>query len=236
MGSIGSILTASIFLLFKERIRKLLIPCLISYSSGTLLAAAFLGMIPNAQSESDPKMILSIVLIGIVGFFLMEKMMIWRHCHKENCETHSKAGPIILIGDAFHNSIDGAVIASSFLISIPIGIAVSISVIAHEIPQEVGDFAILLEEKYSKAKAFFYNLLSSISTVPIGILSYYILEIITAGIPYVLALSASSFIYIALTDLYPKLHQKIGIYVSIRQIILILLGIVTIFLVILIHP
>ncbi|MEJ2252703.1 MAG: hypothetical protein P8Y97_23975 [Candidatus Lokiarchaeota archaeon] len=104
MGSIGSILTASIFLLFKERIRKLLIPCLISYSSGTLLAAAFLGMIPNAQSESDPKMILSIVLIGIVGFFLMEKMMIWRHCHKENCETHSKAGPIILIGDAFHNS------------------------------------------------------------------------------------------------------------------------------------
>ncbi|MEJ2279966.1 MAG: ZIP family metal transporter [Candidatus Lokiarchaeota archaeon] len=157
MGSIGSILTASIFLLFKERIRKLLIPCLISYSSGTLLAAAFLGMIPNAQSESDPKMILSIVLIGIVGFFLMEKMMIWRHCHKENCETHSKAGPIILIGDAFHNSIDGAVIASSFLISIPIGIAVSISVIAHEIPQEVGDFAILLEEKYSKAKAFFQS-------------------------------------------------------------------------------
>jgi len=163
LGSIGAIITASILLLFRGKTETKLVASLISYATGTLLAAALLGMIPKALSLSDPLIICSFILGGIILFFFLEKLVIWRHCHEKKCEIHSAAGPILLIGDAIHNFIDGIVIASSFIISIPIGILVSLSVIAHEVPQEVGDFAVLLENGYSKRKAFFFNFLSSSS-------------------------------------------------------------------------
>ena len=166
LGSVGAIVTASIFLKIDEEKQKTLIPSLISYATGTLLAAALLGMITQAISKSDT----TLVLVGIVLFFLLEKMVIWRHCHHRDCEVHGSAGPILLIGDAFHNFIDGLVIAASFLISIPIGLVASISVIAHEIPQEVGDFAILLDSDYSKKKAFLYNLLTRSTSIPAAII------------------------------------------------------------------
>ena len=158
LGSVGAIVTASILLLFKGKIEVRLVTCLISYSTGTLLAAAFLGMIPEALSQIEPLKIMSFILGGIILFFFLEKIVIWRHCHDKECELHSAAGPILLIGDAFHNFIDGIVIAASFLISIPFGIIVSISILAHEVPQEIGDFAILLESDYSKKKGFFIKL------------------------------------------------------------------------------
>jgi len=143
---------------------------------------------------------------------------------------------MILIGDTFHNVTDGLVIAASFLSSIPIGMAAGISIIAHEIPQEVGDFAILLHGGYSKRKALLLNVLSSLSTVPAAILAYYALEIVRAAIPYVMAFSAASFLYIALTDLYPELHQKVRFGSAIRQFLLMVAGIGTMILVLQFHP
>ena len=236
IGSIGAVITAGIFLLLKKKIQTILIPCLIAYAIGTLLAAASLIMIPKAISQSDSSIIMSFFLGGLLFFFLLEKIVIWHHCHVESCEVHSAAGPILLIGDAFHNLIDGIVIAASFLISINMGIVVSLSVITHEIPQEIGDFAILLDSGYSKKKALLLNTLSSSSTIPAALISYYIFDTIISLIPIFLAISAASFIYIALTDLVPNLHHKIEAIYSIRQILLIIAGIITILIILSLNP
>ncbi|MFX1392971.1 MAG: ZIP family metal transporter [Promethearchaeota archaeon] len=233
IGSIGMIFGAAAFLLFKKNIQMKLIPCLIAYATGTLLAAALLVMIPNAISQSEPSLIMSVILAGIIFFFLLEKTIIWHHCHNEECKIHDAAGPIILIGDSFHNLIDGMVIAASFLISIPIGIIISLSVAAHEIAQEIGDFAILLESGFSKRKSLLLNILSSSTTIPAAVISYFILDLVNTIIPIVMAISAASFIYIALSDLIPDLHRKIGLKYNIRQIFLIFTGIGTILLILL---
>lgn len=228
LGSVGSVGGATLFLVFPEGVRRILSPCLVSYAAGTLLGAAFLGMIPHALEYTQPRSILSSVLAGIVIFFLLEKVVVWRHCHIEGCEIHNSAGPLVLIGDAFHNFVDGVVITAAFLTSFPLGVATALAVIAHEIPQEIGDFAVLLDSGYSRLKAFFYNILSSITTLPGAVIAYFFLKTTEVVVPYVLAFSAASFIYIATADLIPKLNQKIGIQVSIRQFILILAGVGTI--------
>jgi zinc and cadmium transporter len=225
LGSIGALATAAAFLLLRDEAQKALIPSLVSFASGTLLAAALLGLIPSALENTAHLSILSTVLVGIVVFFLLEKLVVWRHCHYAKCEVHGIAGPMILMGDLFHNATDGFVIAASFLSSIPIGLVASISIIAHEIPQEVGDFAILLDGGYSKRKALLLNTLSSLSTLPAAILAYLALDTLKFAIPYVIAFSAASFLYIALTDLYPQLHQKTGFKPTIEQIVMILSGI-----------
>ncbi len=224
LGSIGAVLTATAFLLVREPIQKFLIPCLISFASGTLLTAALLGLIPHALEHLTPRIALLTVLVGIFLFFILEKTIIWRHCHDMECEAHRTVGPMIIIGDAFHNAVDGLVIAGSFLISIPIGVAAAISVIAHEIPQEIGDFALLLHSGYSKRKALILNLLSSISTIPVAFLAYFALDIMQTVIPYVMAISAASFLYIALTDIYPELHSKVGFKDELRELIMMILG------------
>lgn len=237
LGSVGAIITAAVFLLFKEKTQKVLIPCLVAYATGTLLAGALLGLIPHALEHITPFQTLFTVLIGIILFFFLEKLVIWRHCHDPKCiEVHHNTAPMILIGDAFHNFADGVVIAASFLISIPLGIAISLSVIAHEIPQEAGDFGILLHSGYPKKKALLFNLLSSVTTLPAAILAYFALEKIHSITPYVMAISAASFLYIALADLYPELHKKTGFKQSIGQIILILVGIGTMLIVLHFHP
>jgi len=191
-------------------------------------------MIPTAiqSSGNEIQMVMSFFLGGILFFFILEKLVIWRHCHKEDCEvTQMATGPIILIGDAFHNFVDGIVIAAAFLIDPFIGFTVSISVIAHEIPQEIGDLAILLDKNYTKKKAFLYNTLSGLTTIPGAILGYFVLDLINLAIPYVLAISAASFMYIALSDLTPELHKKVGMKYTIYQLILILVGILTMILI-----
>ncbi len=200
---------------------------LISFATGTLLTAALFGLIPEAieSAGGEPHNVMLFVLGGILFFFFLEKIIIWRNCTDEDCDVHAAAGPIILIGDAFHNFIDGIVIAASFLTSFSVGISVSFAIIAHEVPQETGDFGILLHGGFSKKKAFFLNTLSSITTIPAAIVSYFVLGEISFIVPYALAISAASFLYIALSDLTPELHKKWGLKHSLQQLILILLGV-----------
>ena len=228
LGSIGAVAGAGLMLTLPVMLRGRLLPYLISYATGTLLGAAFLGMIPAALEEAPAREILAGVLGGMVLFFILEKLVIWRHCHDSDCEVHGQAAPLVLVGDAFHNFVDGVVIAAAFLISIPLGIATAIAVIAHEVPQEIGDFAILLESGYSRTKALVLNTLSAATTLPGAMLTYFWLENTRALVPYILALSAASFIYIATADLVPNLHRRVLLKDAVHQIVLMLLGIGTI--------
>ena len=236
LGSIGSLAGAYILLVFPDKMRLMLIPSLISYATGTLLASAFLGMIPRALMSAPSSSILLTVLGGIISFFLLEKLVIWRHCHVQGCEVHSTAGSLILLGDAFHNFVDGIVIAAAFLTSIPLGLTTSFAVIAHEVPQETGDFAILVDSGYSKKRAFSYNFLSSLATLPGALIAYFWLRSTQAKIPYILAFSAASFIYIATADLIPHLHKKTDLRSGVTQFLLLLCGVGTVLLFVTHHP
>jgi zinc and cadmium transporter len=170
------------------------------------------------------------LLVGILFFFVLEKLILWRHCHLPECDVHASAGPLLLIGDAFHNFTDGVIIAGAFILSIPLGIATGLAVISHEIPQELGDFAILLESGYSRGQALLYNTISALATLPGALLAYYFLAHMMHAVPYILLVGAASFLYIALVDLTPYLHRRFGLADSLLQFGLILAGIATIWL------
>jgi zinc and cadmium transporter len=225
LGSVGAVTGAAGVLLFPEAVRRKIVPCVLSYATGTLLAAAFLGMIPAALREARSTAITGTVLGGIVLFFVLEKLVIWRHCHADDCEVHGRAAPLILIGDAFHNAVDGVVIAAAFLTSIPLGAAAALAVIAHEIPQEIGDFAILLDAGYRPGRAFVLNSLSASATLPGAVAAYFWLGHTSGAVPYLLAVSAASFIYIATADLIPSLHRQTTPAATLRQLGLLLAGI-----------
>jgi len=228
LGSIGSVAGAAGVLLFPDAMRRKIVPWVLSYATGTLLAAAFLGMIPAALRDADPSRVTTTVLGGIVLFFVLEKLVIWRHCHADDCEVHGQAAPLVLVGDAFHNAIDGIVIAAAFHTSIPLGVAAAVAVVGHEIPQEVGDFAILLNAGYGRRRAFLLNSLSASTTLPAAVAGYFWLEQTAGAIPYLLAVAAASFIYIATADLIPSLHHQTAPAASLRQLLLLLGGIGTI--------
>jgi zinc and cadmium transporter len=212
-----------------EKVQKRLIPILLSFATGTLLTAALLGLIPEAiEIVEEPHLITPIILGGILFFFFLEKLIVWRDCNYKECEVHGThaSGPVILIGDAFHNFTDGIVIASAFLTNFYVGLAASITIIMHEIPQETGDFGILMHNGMSKKKAFLYNTLSSSATIPSAIISFFILDIFHDIIPIFLAISAASFLYIALSDLTPHLHERTGAKHILKQALLISIGIV----------
>lgn len=173
LGSVGALSGAALVLILPEKQRRILTANLISYATGTLLGAVFLGLVPKALKETTSPRILVWLLVGILFFFVMEKLVLWRHCHTPDCDVHASAGPLLLIGDAFHNFTDGVIIAGAFLLSLPLGIATGLAVISHEIPQELGDFAILLESGYSRTRALLYNLVSSLATLPGALLGYY---------------------------------------------------------------
>jgi len=228
LGSICSVGLAALLLLAKDHRLRRLTSCLIPYAIGTLLGAAFFGMIPHALKQLPSTTVLPTILGGIILFFLLEKVALWRHCHEEACETHTRAGEMILIGDSIHNFVDGVAIAVAFSGSIPLGIATSLAVIAHEVPQEVGDFAVLLESGYTRRKALWYNALSSLAALPGALLTYYLLPFIRPLVPYLLSISAASFIYIALADLVPG-RRRIGGWLNLLiELGFILLGIGTI--------
>jgi zinc and cadmium transporter len=228
LGSLGAVAGAALLLLFPDGMRRSLVPGLVSYATGTLLGAAFLGMIPAGLKQAPASPLMATVLAGMVLFFVLEKLVLWRHCHDSNCEMHGRAGPLILIGDAFHNFVDGVVIAAAFLTSIPLGIAASLAVIAHEVPQEVGDFAILLDSGYGRTRALVLNSLSAAATLPGAVAAFLWLGETRVAVPYILALSAASFIYIAAADLIPGLHRQVTAAASLRQLVLLLAGIGTI--------
>jgi zinc and cadmium transporter len=226
IGSIGSVALAGLMLLLNNEKLEKVSTYLVYLAGGTLLGAAFLGMIPKAISLLDPKLILQIILIGILFFFVLEKIILWRSCRNTNCDRHLKAAvPVILIGDGFHNAIDGVVIAASFLTSTELGIFVTLSVVFHEIPQELGDFGILIKSGMSRTKALLMNMISGSTAIIFGIIAFYTLDSMKSLIPYALAFSASSFLYIALADLIPEMHRKTSLKDSLIQILLILIGI-----------
>jgi zinc and cadmium transporter len=230
VGSVGSVALAGLLLLVKDKKLQVISTHLTYLAGGTLLGAAFLGMIPKAVSMADGNLILMLILAGIVFFFILEKIIIWRTCRNKNCERHlHAAAPMILIGDAFHNAIDGVVIAAAFLTSKEMGFFVTLSVIFHEIPQELGDLGILLKSGMTKNKALLYNMLSGSSALLFGVIAYFFMDTVRSFIPYALAFSASSFLYIALADLIPEMHKKTKLNEAIVQITLVITGIAIIF-------
>lgn len=205
------------------------VPRMVSYAVGVLLGAAFLDVLPEAISSGvAAEQILATTLAGILLFFLLEKTALWRHEHDHQQEAKHPAGMMILIGDGFHNFVDGILLAAAFLQDVKLGIATALAIIAHEIPQEVGDFMVLLDSGYGKRQALYLNLLSSLTSVAGGVLGYFVFNRLEGAIPYVLALAAASFIYIAVADLVPALHRDNGTEAILTQSGLILLGIATV--------
>lgn len=241
LGGVLSVLAAALFLVLPQGLRARLLPGSVSFAVGALLGAAFLALLPHAL-ESPGVIgghgIAAAVLLGLLGFFVLEKLVLWRHCHIDECETHapdpshgraSAAGYLILVGDGIHNLVDGVLIGAAFLTDVHLGIVTSLAVVAHEIPQEVGDFAILLHSGFSRGKALAYNVLASLTTVVGGVVAYFALSLAQGILPYVLAVAASSFIYIAVADLIPGLHQRVEGRATIQQVTLIALGVTLIF-------
>ena len=176
-------------------------------------------------------------MFGILFFFVLEKLVLWRHCHHDHCEAHDahppahdhgRSGLLILIGDTFHNFVDGVLIAAAFLEDTQLGIVTALAIIAHEIPQEVGDYLILLHSGYSRLRALAFNLLSSLATLVGAMLAYFALSQLTEWIPTLLGLAAASMIYVAVADLIPGLHKRTELKATLQQILLIGLGVASI--------
>jgi len=216
---------------FSLYLRASWVPMLVSFAIGALLGAAFLEVIPHAFEKGDPHEAAGAILGGIFAFFVLEKLLIWRHCHTEDCEAHESAhdqgrsGTLIVVGDTVHNFVDGVLIAAAFLQSNELGVITAVAIIAHEIPQEVGDFLILLHSGFSRARALAMNLLSSAATVVGGVLGYFGLQAASGLEPTLLGFVAASMIYVSVADLIPGLHRKPELRDTASQTILIGLGI-----------
>ena len=219
---------------FALLLRASWIPMLVSLAIGALLGAAFLEVIPHAFAKGNPREAAVAILGGILAFFVLEKLLLWRHCHTENCEAHDqhaaahdhgRSGALILVGDSVHNFVDGVLIAAAFLQSTELGIITAVAIIAHEIPQEVGDFLILLHSGYSRGRAFALNLLSSCATVVGGLAGYFGLQVLADWEASLLGVVAASMIYVAVADLIPGLHRRPQLRDTALQALLIVLGI-----------
>jgi len=228
LGSIGAVSAAALILLLKENWVRRIVPHLISYAIGTLLGASLLRMIPHALADLPGLIVMGTLLAGLMGFFLLESLLVYRHCHEQDCPVHSTSGALILIGDAFHNFLDGLVIASAFLTSGHVGVMAGLAVIAHEIPQEIGDFGVLLNSGYGRGKAYLYNMLSSTTTLVGAVGGYFALSTFRPLVPYVLCVSAASFIYIALADLIPERRQQKRLGEIVTELMIIGGGVLTI--------
>ncbi|MFZ2301844.1 MAG: ZIP family metal transporter [Gallionella sp.] len=233
-GGVLSVLCAALFAL---NAHPHWISSLVSYAIGALLGAVFIDILPEAiETGSSAAMVSGTVLAGILLFFTLEKLLLWRHCHHDDCEvhehtTHGRSGTMIMVGDTFHNFVDGVIIAAAFLADIQLGIVTALAIIAHEIPQEVGDFLILLHSGYSKAQALFINVLSSLAMLAGGVLAYVALQFVQSIVPTLLALAAASMIYVAVADLIPGLHRRAQLSDTFQQVVLIALGVGSILLI-----
>ena len=208
--------------------------------AAALLGAAFLGLLPHALESAGPDGAHHIgmgLLLGILTFFLLEKFVLWRHCHDDPCEMHSPShaardaasASMILAGDTFHNLLDGVLVAAAFMTNPQLGLVTALAVFAHEIPQEVGDLAILLHGGYSRARAMTLNLVSSLTSVLGGVLAYYALGTALDLLPYALAIAAASFIYVAVADLIPGLHRRVDLRAGVEQVVFIAAGVLLVY-------
>jgi len=230
LGGFGGLGIAASLLLFKNEFRARFIPWLVSYAVGALLGVALLELLPHALAELDAQTVFGTLLIGILTFFVLEKLALWRHCHTHQCEVHRSTAPLVLIGDAAHNFMDGAVIGAAVLTSVPLGISTAIAVLAHEIPHEIGDFAILLHSGYSRSRALAFNALAEGMGVVGAIISVSFLALLPRIEPYFLAFATASFLYVAMADLIPDLHRGTFDDNAVRQVVLVTAGIGTVML------
>jgi len=212
-----------IFIGLKESLLRRIVMALVGFASGTLLGGAFFDLLPEAVNMINPPItIFYFVTLGIIVFFCIEKFLYWRHCHEEECQVHTFAY-ISLVGDGVHNFIDGMIIAATFVFSFELGFITTLAVISHEIPQEIGDFGVLIYGGLSKRKALTYNFISALTAILGAIVTYYVVYLrdnYTLLVPF----AAGGFIYIAATDLMPELHKKSHAGESIIQLLSILFG------------
>jgi zinc and cadmium transporter len=229
LGGLGGLLIASGVLLVKDATRSRLVPWLVSYAVGALLGVAMLGILPDSLEHLPPLHVFATLLGGILLFFVLEKLVLWRHCHTHDCEVHDGSVVPVLVGDSIHNFIDGAAIGMAVLTSIPLGVSTALAVGAHEIPQEVGDFAILLHAGYSRRRALAVNVISGLSSGVGALVAWIAFSWWQGARPYFLVLAASSFLYVAMADLIPGLHRGRTDATSLRQILFIGAGVATAF-------
>jgi zinc and cadmium transporter len=238
LGSVGALSGAGVLLAF-PKLHERFKTTLLAYAIGALLGAVFLGLLPEAVKESRAEWIFIIMLCGVMAFFALEKVLRLPHVHghlgehrnhEKHCNYHAQnpAGALILIGDAFHNFVDGAVIAAAFSVSTQLGVLTALAVFAHEIPQELGDFVILLHSGWERRRAYWMNFLSALATLPGALLTFAAGQFIGPYLPYFLAVAAASFLYIAMTDLAPILHHDSGFKRSFQQLAGMAAGILTI--------
>ncbi len=274
---VGGLLSVAGAGLVALQARTAAVPMLISYAIGAMLGAVFLEILPEGIAiTTNVHAFTATILFGILLFFTLEKLVIWRHCHGDHCEVHAihteedcpentkkdalqtkyraasrasnsvikpahnhahdhshdsgRSGMMVMIGDTFHNFVDGILIASAFMVDVKVGIVTAVAIIAHEIPQEVGDFLILLHSGYSKKQAFVFNLVSSFATVVGGTIAYFALQHVQGWIPTILGLAASSMLYVAVADLIPSLHKRTELRATLSQLSLIACGVASIWL------
>jgi zinc and cadmium transporter len=208
-------------------VRAFLVPSLVSYAVGTLLGVALLALLPEALAQLRSATVLGTLLAGILTFFVLEKLVLWRHCHSEECEVHGRPASLVLIGHAFHSFVDGALIGAAVQTSVPLGISTATAVAMHEIPQQLGDFAILLHGGFTRAAALGLSVLSAASAILGTLFTFGALGRAPAMLPYALAFAAASFLYIAMADLMPDLHRGHIDAGAVRQVLLVGAGIAT---------
>jgi len=231
-GSLLSLLLAAI-LAFSAR--PSWVPVLVSYAIGALLGASLLEVLPEAVAMGgDIETVAKALLGGILLFFLLEKLVLWRHCHDEVCEAHGshgnghdhgRSGMMITVGDTFHNFVDGIIIAGAFLVDFRLGVVTALAIIAHEIPQEIGDFLILLHSGYTRTQALLLNFLTGVATLIGALVGYFALSMLEGWMPVLLGMAGASMLYVALSDLIPGLHKRAEIGATLQQLALIGLGI-----------
>lgn len=241
-ATLSGVISISAAALFSYTFLSKAVERMVSLSVGILLATSLLHALPEAfESGADPQSLFATLLGGLLAFFLLEKFAILRHSHHHEGDGHGhahghdldeagKAGWMVLVGDGLHNFTDGILIAAAFLADPKLGIVTALAIIAHEIPQEIGDFIVLLNAGFSRTRAYVYNLICSLLAVAGGLLGYLMLERGMQWIPYVLVLASSGFIYIAVSDLMPQMQRRASMQETIPQVLLIGLGVVVVFL------
>jgi len=212
-------------LAIKDKLLHKILFGLIGFSAGALIGGAFLHILPEALEKTNSISVFYYLILGIVLFFMMERYFYWRHCHEEGaCDVHAFTY-LNLIGDGFHNFVDGMVIAASFIVSVKLGIATTLAVILHEIPQELGDFAVLVHGGFTKKKALLCNFVSALMAMIGAIAAYFITDIAAGFANFILPVTAGGFIYIATSDLIPEIHKEKDLKRSTSAFIAFLFGI-----------
>lgn len=228
LGSFGSLFLASGLLLLKPKARIALVPHLVSYAVGTLLGVALLSIVPEVLEELSPARTGLVLLGGILTFFILEKLVLWHHCHSEECEEHShRPGALVLIGHGFHSFVDGVAIGAAVQTSFTLGVSTAIAVALHEVPQQVGDFAVLLHAGYKRSSALGLSVLSAAGAVTGTIAAFTVFENLPGFLPFALAFAAASFLYIAMADLIPDLHRGKVDAGALKQLLLLVAGMAT---------